>query len=88
MNPFIIVPLLKHILIDDPSILLNNVDRLVSTLISLNCLFIGNYNLKEKVWVIIVSILEKVKQKINDLPAEKVKKLLKLRVVEYLFSDF
>ncbi|CDW71537.1 UNKNOWN [Stylonychia lemnae] len=88
MNPFIVVPLLKHILHENADILLGNIDRLVSTLVSLNCLFIGNYTLKEQIWVLVISILEKVRQNIDKIPQEKVKKLLQLKVIEYIFSNF
>ena len=63
MNPFIIQPLIKQVLESDPQVLEPFVDRLVSILVSINCLFIGNYSLKDSIWELIVSILEQVRNR-------------------------
>lgn len=47
MNPYIIVPLLRLILANDPTVFEPYADRLVSILLSVNCLFVGNFKLKE-----------------------------------------
>ena len=36
----------------------------------------------------IVSILERVRQKVDTLPEKLVKNLLKLKLVDYIFKDF
>jgi len=58
MNPFIIKPLLTAILKQDPKVLDQSMDRLISILVSVNCVFIGNYDLKKNLWELIVAILE------------------------------
>lgn len=73
---------------EDFSILSDYIDRLVSTLTCVNCLFIGNYKLKDKVWVLITSILEQVRKHLAEIPEEKVKKVLKLKVICHLFRSF
>jgi len=88
MNPFIVVPLIRMILANDPTIIEPIVDRLVSILICLNCLFIGNYKLKDQTWELIVSILERVRSRIGDIPEPILSNLLKLKVLDYLFKDF
>ena len=88
MNPNIAVPLIRLILTSDPTIIEPFVDRLVSILISLNCLFAGNYDLKEQIWELIVSILEHVRVRLPEMDPKVVKSLLSLRLVKTIFQDF
>ena len=64
MNPYIIVPFLKQIVTENFGVISDSIDRIVSTLIAINCLFIGNYKLKDQIWVLITSILEQVRRNI------------------------
>ena len=47
MNPFIIVCLVKEVLKKDKQVFAPYIDKLVSSLVAINCLFIGNYKLKD-----------------------------------------
>lgn len=61
MNPFIVTPLLRLVLSCDSTIIEPYVDRLISMLVCVNIVFVGNYKLKDQIWELIVSILDKVK---------------------------
>ena len=88
MNPFIIQPLLRQVLESDPEVLEPFVDRLISILISINCLFIGNYSLKDSIWELIVTILEHVRARAQAIPTQITKSLLNLKVIAHIFKDF
>jgi hypothetical protein len=80
MNPYIIIPLVRLILTHDPTIIEPIADRLVSILISVNCLFIGNYKLKEQTWELLVAVLEWVRARLNEIPDRVITSLLTLKV--------
>jgi hypothetical protein len=88
MNPNIVVPFIRLILDHDPSIIEPYVDRLVSMLISVNCLFVGNYTLKNQTWELVVSILDHVNKRQSNLCVKTVTRILKLKVVDALFGNF
>ncbi len=55
---------------------------------TINCLFIGNYKLKEKIWDLIVALLEKVKSNPETFETQVISSLLNLKVIDSLFKDF
>lgn len=88
MNPFIIKPLLRAIKKHDPRVLDPLMDRLVSILVSINCLFIGNFNLKQQTWELIVTLLESWRARLATIDPALVTSLLNLKVISYIFKDF
>lgn len=55
-------------------------------LLTVNCIFIGNFKLKDQTFELIVSILEHTRKSLSNVPNPVVKRLLTLKVVETLFS--
>jgi hypothetical protein len=80
--------LLQQIIKDDFSVLEPHVDDLVSMIMTIYCIFIGNYKLKNKILCLIVSILENVRKRLPTLSPEKVESLLSLRLFEALLYSF
>jgi hypothetical protein len=39
-------------------------------------------------WELLVQILDKIKSRVNEIPAETIKSLLNLKVIGSIFSDF
>lgn len=56
MNPFIVVPLLKYInkYSGGFNLIQHRIEELISILITINTTFLGDYDLKEKYWFIII----------------------------------
>jgi hypothetical protein len=56
MNPFIVIPLLKYInkYPGGFNLIQHRIEDLISILITINATFLGDYDLKEKYWFIIV----------------------------------
>ena len=57
-------------------------------MISINCLFVGNYSLKDSIWELIVTILEHVRARAQAIPTQITKSLLNLKVIAHIFKDF
>lgn len=66
----------------------NYADNLVSSLIAINCLFVGNYTLKDKTWCLIVSILENIRLRLPEMSKITIKSLLNLKIVRFIFNNF
>lgn len=56
MNPNIVIPIIKCILKTNGgfTLLTPRIEELVSMLLAINCIFIGDYSLKDKYWSYII----------------------------------
>lgn len=66
----------------------NYVDDLISSLIAINNLFVGNYALKDKTWCVIISLLEKVRQRLPEMSKVTIQSLLGLKIISFIFNNF
>lgn len=88
MNPCIVVPLLRLIMEHSPSTVDTIAPNLISLLVTLNCVFVGDYHLKDKIWELVLAILHRVFTNITSLPKNTIFKILNLKVFKHVMCNF